>query len=294
MRIRKEIGSAAIVQILNACRFESDYDIIAETRSSMNQMLTIAVANQTLFLKCSSARVAKKMLKAEFEGLSALREAGVTVPGYVNHGVEEGWSWLLMEFISNVSPDKKLEEEGGRQLALLHRTTSDQFGWETDNYISSLKQSNTLSENWWRFYCDERLLAQLEMTIDKLPLLMRKQLERIILQGVNVFPDEKPALCHGDLWSGNRLYTKEGKAYLIDPAIYFGHREMDIGMTKLFGGFGDDYYRSYEMNYPLEQGWEKRVSITTLYPLLVHVNLFGASYLGLLQEAIQLTEIEVL
>ncbi len=112
MRIREEIGSAAIVQILNASRFESDYDIIAETRSSMNQMLTIAVGNQTLFLKCSSARGAKKMLRAEFEGLSALKEAGVEVPGHVHYGVTEDWSWLLMEFISNVSPDKRRKKKG--------------------------------------------------------------------------------------------------------------------------------------------------------------------------------------
>ncbi|MBK8953672.1 MAG: fructosamine kinase family protein [Chitinophagaceae bacterium] len=93
-----------------------------------------------------------------------------------------------------------------------------------------------------------------------------------------LFPDEKPALLHGDLWGGNYLITTGGLAALFDPAVYYGHREMDIGMTKLFGGFNQQFYGAYNAACPLEKGWEKRLPFTQAYPLLVHAVLFGGHY----------------
>ena len=94
-------------------------------------------------------------------------------------------------------------------------------------------------------------------------------------------------LFHGDLWSGNFLTDKTGNATLIDPAVYYGHREMDLGMTKLFGGFEAEFYAAYSEMFPLEAGFEKRVDIYNLYPLLVHVNLFGGDYIHQVQKILE-------
>ena len=96
----------------------------------------------------------------------------------------------------------------------------------------------------------------------------------------SIFPQEPPALLHGDLWNGNYMISGDGKPAIIDPAVYYGHREMDLGMTMLFGGFDTRFYNSYNATYPMEQGWELRLDICNLYPLLVHVNLFGGGYIN--------------
>ena len=105
------------------------------------------------------------------------------------------------------------------------------------------------------------------------------QLANLSKRLTEIIPEEKPSLIHGDLWNGNFLVAADGSACLIDPAVYYGHREMDLAMTRLFGGFDADFYRGYEEEYPLEQGFESRVEIHNLYPLLVHVNLFGGGYI---------------
>ena len=97
--------------------------------------------------------------------------------------------------------------------------------------------------------------------------------------GIYFFNIEKPSLIHGDLWNGNYLVNNNGEPTLIDPSIYYGNREIDIAMTKLFGGFPREFYVSYNFDFPLIEEWEERVNIWNLYPLLVHANLFGDSYL---------------
>jgi fructosamine-3-kinase len=92
-----------------------------------------------------------------------------------------------------------------------------------------------------------------------------------------LFPREHPSLLHGDLWSGNFMCSAKGPA-IFDPAVYCGHREMDLGMTKLFGGFDNEFYEAYNHTYPLEKDWQKRVPLAQLYPLLVHAILFGGGY----------------
>jgi len=107
---------------------------------------------------------------------------------------------------------------------------------------------------------------------------LSKSFARFCNQVESIFPKEEPSLLHGDLWSGNFMVNNEGNACIYDPAVYYGHREMDIGMSKLFGGFDKAFYLAYNQEYPMEKGWERRVEYCNLYPLLVHVNLFGGGY----------------
>ena len=102
-----------------------------------------------------------------------------------------------------------------------------------------------------------------------------------------IFPSEPPSLLHGDLWAGNYMIISSGYAAIFDPAVYCGHREMDIGMTKLFGGFDQRFYDAYNETYPLEKQWQKRLPITQLYPLLVHAVLFGGHYISNVKDIVK-------
>ena len=116
-----------------------------------------------------------------------------------------------------------------------------------------------------------------------MPIQLKRKFSALFERLPDIFPAEKPALLHGDLWSGNYITGKNGEAWLIDPAVYYGNREADIAMTRLFGGFNATFYSAYNDEYPLESGWEERLDYFNLYPLLVHINLFGSSYLNQIQ-----------
>ena len=189
-------------------------------------------------------------------------------------------AFLLLEHIEGGLKNTAFWEDFGRSLARLHATTNERFGLERDNYIGSLKQTNTPYAYWDVFFNHCRLEPQVKMARDKQRLGMGEVLrfERLYMKLAALFPPEPPALLHGDLWSGNFLCDQFNKPALIDPAVYFGHREMDIAMTKLFGGFEPAFYSAYNAERPMEQGWEERVDLCNLYPLLVHVNLFDGGY----------------
>lgn len=294
MRVRNEIGIHNLHPILEASGYVSSYTLVRRSSSESQEMLTIEVGRKLLFLKCSKQSEAKDRFRSEYEGLKALEKAGINIPANLNRGESGEYAWLLMEFVPNGSPNSTSEKELGRQIALLHTSQAAKYGWESDNFIATLPQFNASDHHWWRFYGQQRLLPQVEMAGTKLPEQLKKRIRTVVQFGNDVFPAEKPSLCHGDLWSGNVLHAENGKVYFIDPAIYVGHREMDMGMTLLFGGFGKSFYESYQTHFPLERNWLKRVPITTLYPLLVHVNLFGESYIQKLEAALRLTEMEVL
>jgi fructosamine-3-kinase len=114
------------------------------------------------------------------------------------------------------------------------------------------------------------------------------QFKKLYLELPSLLTDEKPTLVHGDLWSGNLIRDEKGRPCLIDPAVYFGNREVDLAMTKLFGGFGHEFYHIYQEEYPTEPGLDQRLDIYNLYPLLIHVNLFGQSYLSQIRSILHL------
>ena len=126
----------------------------------------------------------------------------------------------------------------------------------------------------------ERIEPLTKQAVDK-GLLNNKYcsiFERVFNYTYDIFQHEPHSLLHGDLWSGNYFFTKQGHAAIYDPAIYYGHREMDLAMTKLFGGFTPAFYDGYQTEYPLQSGWKERQKLCQLYPLLVHAILFGGNY----------------
>ena len=145
-----------------------------------------------------------------------------------------------------------------------------------------MPQQNHLTDTWAELYATQRILPLVQKVFDNQQCTISdvRDTEKLCVKFDDLFPDEPPALLHGDLWSGNVMACANNEAAIYDPAIYYGHREMDIAMTLLFGGFDTAFYRHYQEAYPLQSGWQSRVDICQLYPLLFHLNLFGSSYYG--------------
>ncbi|HSI75560.1 MAG TPA: fructosamine kinase family protein [Lunatimonas sp.] len=249
---------------------------------NMNQAVCLETAEGNYFLKTNHLEVSDVFLK-EKQGLELLQKnTSLHIPATINWGRMEDSNYLLLEWIPAGPPNKKYWQTLAEGLAELHMATQESFGLDTSNYISILPQHNTPTTNWETFYIQERLE----------PLLQRAYFYQLIDEGLmkkfrelypkieGIFPKEKPALLHGDLWSGNVLVNSSGSPSLIDPAVYFGHREMDIAFSKLFGGFEPNFYETYQEVFPMEPGFEERKELYNLYPLLVHLNLFGSGYLA--------------
>lgn len=223
------------------------------------------------------------LFEAEARGLALLNQTDAfRMPAVVGHGEQQGRAYLILEYIDTGNPGPTYWDELGQSLALLHGHTQPKFGLSFTNYIGSLPQTNTLTTNGHEFFFDQRLLPQAGLALYK-GLLSKALYDKLLtlrnrLHGL--LPNERPALLHGDLWTGNVLITEEGIPALIDPAVYYGFREAELAFTKLFGGFDQRFYDAYDEAFPLDDGFEERVAIYNLYPLLVHLNLFGAGYLS--------------
>jgi fructosamine-3-kinase len=233
------------------------------------------------FIKWNDGATYPGMFEAEARGLSLLLAAGtLAVPKVIFAGAAGGFQFLLLEHIEEGQRLNKYWENFGAGLALLHRVTSGTFGLDHENYIGSLPQRNTPSRSWVDFFINHRITPQLRMAVDngRLGMPVLKGFNSLFPKLPALLPEEPPSLLHGDLWSGNIMTNRAGKPCLIDPAVYFGHREVDVAMTRLFGGFDTRYLNAYGEVFPLLPGYEERLAIYNLYPLLVHVNLFGGGY----------------
>ena len=274
------INNNTILSIL-ASENLSAYQYSSVSGGDINQAFCLFKNNQKYFLKINYASLYPGMFIAEAEGLNALHKSGFRIPEVINIGEMNGCQYLLLEWIETGSPSPDFWNSFGQSLAELHLITNNQFGFCTNNYIGSLTQLNTLTNSWEDFYGQYRIMPLVRI------LLNEKKFDHadvehaeLFCKKINeIFPDEPPALLHGDLWSGNYKVDDQGNLALYDPAVYFGHREMDIGMTKLFGGFSSQMYERYNEIYPLEKNWIKRLPYTQLYPLLVHAVLFGGHYI---------------
>ncbi len=223
------------------------------------------------------------MFLKEANGLKELAKSNsIRVPEVL--GFEE--DYILLEYIVPGNKKKNFFEEFGRCFAKLHKFTSESFGFYEDNFIGSNPQKNIPDEkekiSWIDFYFNKRILFQLKLTekLNNSTEELRKGISKLESKIQQIIGDsnEKPSLLHGDLWSGNYMANENGSVILIDPAVYYGHREADLGMTKLFGGFSPEFYSAYQDEFPLEDGYEYRENIYKLYHILNHLNLFGGSY----------------
>jgi fructosamine-3-kinase len=203
------------------------------------------------------------------------------VPAVLALRTDGGRSFLLLEYISGAARVPGYWETFARELAGMHRAeTGTKFGFETDNFIGSRKQINTPHDSWIPFFRDCRLQPQLEAAQKYFSPEDRKKAGNLLsrLDRFLTEPD-LPALLHGDLWSGNMITGNDGKGWLIDPAVYYGHPEADLAMTELFGGFPARFYEAYREAGKQEPGYKDRRDLYNLYHLLNHLNLFGGMYL---------------
>lgn len=237
------------------------------------------------FLKINTNSDALEMFVAEQKGLQAIEEtATIAVPKVVHHiDVHKSKAYLLMDYVESKSASGNDYKALGTQIAKLHLNHKDKFGFTSDNFIGSLPQSNTQHSDWVSFYWQERIAPQLKLAKQN---HMLKANEIISEQtAINVFKelfeaDIKPSMLHGDLWGGNYLIAADGTPYLIDPATYWGHSMVDIAMSRLFGGFGNEFYSAYHHIIPKTENYNAQVDLYQLYFLLVHLNMFGRSYYG--------------
>jgi fructosamine-3-kinase len=264
---------------------------------SVNDSLRVELSAGPVFLK-HNARARPGMFAAEARGLEALADAAgeLVVPRPLAWAdAEDGApAWIALEWLEPAGRPRDFAERLGRGLAVLHRARrTERWGWMEDNFIGSLPQENGPAETWAEFWRTRRLEPQLgrARAAGRLPgreadwARLFDRLPEVLAPA----EQDGPSLLHGDLWTGNVLAAAGGPA-LIDPAVYRGHREADLAMTELFGGFGDGFYAAYREAWPLLPGYATRRAVYQLWYLLVHVNLFGGNYVsqtsGVLQEAL--------
>jgi fructosamine-3-kinase len=232
-----------------------------------------------LFVKSAPSGAAPEMLHAEARSLRRIaRTRSIRVPSVAQVTDE----WLALEWLEPSPPDASAWSALGRDLARLHDHRDAEHGWSEDNFIGPLPQRNEPTADWPTFWRERRLAPQLRRAAGVLSAADVARCERVLagldelLAGVAV---DGASLLHGDLWNGNVHFTEGGGA-LIDPSSHYGHREVDLAMAALFGGFPSAFFAAYEAEWPLLPGAAARRPVYQLYYLLVHVNLFGAGYVA--------------
>ena len=242
------------------------------------------------FVKINDEKLFPKMLNKENKGLELLiKSSSINIPKPIFSGQYLGKSILVLEWIDENNPKRDFWVKFGIQLANMHKNTNPYFGLDYDNYIGNIIQYNNKQSSWIDFFVHQRLEKNLKLAFDKLSLdkSLISSFEKLFFRIANIFPNTKPSLLHGDLWNGNFMCDVDYNPIIFDPAVYYGNREMDISMSKLFGGFDNLFYESYHSQFPLQDGWEDRVDLCNLYPLMVHLNIFGLSYLSSVKKIIK-------
>ncbi len=230
------------------------------------------------------------MFAAEAEGLSTIAASNtIRTPAVLADGLTETAAYLALEWLVLERGNEAVEGRLGEHLAAMHRVTKPRFGWHRDNTIGLTRQDNQWNDDWVAFFCERRLGSQFRLAASngfggELQAEGAKLLKRLPIY----FDSDQPtaSLLHGDLWGGNWARCGD-QPVLFDPAVYYGDRETDLAMTRLFGGFGPGFYAAYEASWPLRDGHRERRYLYQLYHVLNHLNLFGSSYLA---QAMQLID----
>lgn len=269
-------------------------DRVPASGSDLNEVWHLHLSNgDVLFLK-TNAFAKWKYFTAEEVGLSAIHSTDtIAVPHCFGCGTATGcgfqgqFSFLLMEQLEPAPRRADFWETFAEELAEMHRAPTEGFvpggvyGFREDNVIGTTKQVNTPKDSWVDFFRENRLEFQFKMAYDYFGSSEKKDFDSILNRLENLLPEpDYPSLLHGDLWGGNFMTGPDGKAWLIDPAVYVGHREADLAMTELFGGFSGDFYDAYFEAASIGKDYRERRDLYNLYHLLNHLNLFGGSYYG--------------
>ncbi len=279
MSIQLEIEKAITLATGKQAKFR---DYRTATGGSINNSKIVKLEDgRIFFVKSSPGGVHfPGMFAAEFKGLQLLISSGtirIPEPIVFNN------NFIVLEMFRESEKTDAWREKLGRQLAALHRSSpSDRFGFEMDNYLGTTVQPNSRTENWLNFWRDQRLGWQLELYANKAgsddPLLQLGDRLMVRLDEILGTVDESPVLLHGDLWSGNAAADENGEPVIFDPACYYGHREAELGIMRMFGGFGQRFEAAYNEVWPWQDGVDNRVAVYRLYHELNHLNLFGHSY----------------
>ncbi|MEM8779809.1 MAG: fructosamine kinase family protein, partial [Cyanobacteria bacterium P01_G01_bin.49] len=242
----------------------------------INQGYCLIGETISYFVKINRASQVE-MFAAEALGLKQMAATqAIRVPQPICWGTTEQSSYIVLEWLEFSRFSQQSWQKMGRNLAKMHAYQgSNKFGWERNNTIGSTPQMNNWTENWADFFADHRIGFQLKLASRKGRSFgdCNQIVEKVrrLLTGIQ----PQPSLVHGDLWSGNAAVTQEGEPVILDPATYYGDREVDMAMTELFGGFPATFYQGYSEVFSLEKGYKQRKTIYNLYHILNHFNLFG-------------------
>jgi len=274
--IANEIGVASGTTLLPTPTARVDGGSISECYRWDGEMGSV-------FVKVASVEN-RAAFEAESAGLNELSQAyAIRVPKVLCVGASATNSWLALEWIPFGARSRTADFLLGQGLARLHRKTADVFGWDRDNTIGSTPQSNARMSDWAAFFRDRRLRYQLDLARSNGYGGRLQQRGAALLDRLDQIFDRYrplPSLLHGDLWGGNWATDDNAQPVIFDPAVYYGDREADLAMTRLFGGFGADFYSGYQATWPLDSGYQARVELYNLYHVLNHLNLFGSGYLA--------------
>ena len=268
-----------LIQDIIQKEFDSLLDAVKPlSGGSINDVFLVEFSGFSFVIKINDLDAYPHMFEKEVLGLSLLNKSNFKIPKVIKCGKFHNKAYLILEYIK---PGGAMDWSlFGANLAHLHLITNENFGLPHDNYIGSLKQKNTSKKTWAEFYSEMRIYPLLKKAFE-MSLIGKKDLGiggHFCKQLSSFLPNESPSLLHGDLWSGNLINDQQGAPVLIDPAVYFGFREMDLAMLQLFGSIPSSAIDAYQDVFPLHVDWQKRVEINQLYPLLVHLVLFGSSY----------------
>ncbi len=247
----------------------------------INTTVKLSDERRSFFVKLNSVDLLW-MFSAEAEGLGEMAASrSIRVPEPVCHGSVGDQAYLVMEYIPMGRPGRDAAEQAGRQLAAMHRSSREAFGWHRENTIGSTPQPNDSDPDWLSFWRERRLGFQLQLAARNGYQSLLGPGERL-LEGLPALLDHqpRPSLLHGDLWGGNLGYDEDGEPLIYDPAVYYGDREADLAMTELFGCFPGHFYASYQEAWPLPEGYRVRKTLYNLYHIINHANMFGGGYVG--------------
>jgi protein-ribulosamine 3-kinase len=256
----------------------------------INEAYRIDFANRQFFCKINSATKFPQLFTKEANGLRLIAQQNlIKVPEVIDCFETSDQQVLLLEWITEGERTESFWKKFGEKLAALHHVSNGYFGLNEDNYMGSVPQSNQPTSNWIDFFIHQRLQPLIDQSLSQ-KLLSSKhqsQFENLYKQLPLIFDNQqKPSLLHGDLWSGNFMCNKNEEPVLIDTAVYFGYPSIDLGMTTLFGGFRSAFYEAYNYHSPFPSNYKEQWEVCNLYPLLIHLLLFGRSYLSQIERTL--------